>query len=121
MLSRRDVLLNAAVAVAGALIRGGNAVLASASQPSMPVNFPVPAGACDCHTHVFGDSRRFPFATPRAYTPEPASVAEMRAMHRALHTQRIVIVQPSVYGVDNSCTLDGIKQLGSIARGVAVI
>jgi predicted TIM-barrel fold metal-dependent hydrolase len=85
------------------------------------VNFQVPAGACDSHTHVFGDGRRFPFKTPRAYTPEPASVAEMRALHRALHTERVVIVQPSVYGADNSCTLDGIKQLGSIARGIAVI
>jgi len=121
MLSRRNFLLNAAVAGAGALIRGGNAALASASQPSTPVNFQVPARACDCHTHVFGDSRRFPFATPRAYTPEPASVAEMRALHRALHTERVVIVQPSVYGADNACTLDGIKQHGSIARGIAVI
>ena len=34
---------------------------------------------------------------------------------------RVVIVQPSVYGTDNSCTLDAIKQLGSRARGVAVI
>jgi hypothetical protein len=23
--------------------------------------FAVPAGACDCHTHVFGDAARFPF------------------------------------------------------------
>ena len=121
MVSRRNFLLNAAVAGAGALIRGGNAVLASASQPSTPVNFQVPAGACDCHTHIFGDSRRFPFATPRVYTPEPASVAEMRALHRALHTERVVIVQPSVYGTDNACTLDAIKQLGSMARGIAVI
>jgi predicted TIM-barrel fold metal-dependent hydrolase len=32
-----------------------------------------------------------------------------------------VIVHPSVYGTDNSCTLDGMKQLGSIVRGIAVI
>jgi predicted TIM-barrel fold metal-dependent hydrolase len=32
-----------------------------------------------------------------------------------------VIVTPSVYGTDNSATLDGIKQLGVRARGVAVI
>lgn len=121
MLSRRDILLSEAVAGTGALIRGGKAVLASASRPSTPVNFHVPSGACDCHTHVFGDALRFPFATPRAYTPEPASVAEMRALHRALHTERVVIVQPSVYGADNACTLDAIKQLGSIARGIAVI
>jgi predicted TIM-barrel fold metal-dependent hydrolase len=121
MLSRRDILIGSVAAGTVALVRGTTTVFASASQPSTPVNFDVPAGACDTHTHVFGDPRRFAFATPRPYTPEPASVAEMRALHRALHTQRVVIVQPSVYGVDNSCILDGIKQLGSIARGVAVI
>jgi predicted TIM-barrel fold metal-dependent hydrolase len=121
MLSRRDVLRGAAAAGAAALIRGGSTAFASASQPSTVVNFGVPAGACDCHTHVFGDAKTFPFAASRNYTPEPASVAEMRALHRALHTDRVVIVQPSVYGTDNACTLDGMKQLGSSARGVAVI
>src|SRR6266436_3647159 len=121
MLSRREVLIGAAAAGAAALVRGGTTVFASASQPSTPVNFDVPAGACDTHTHVFGDPRRFPFAAARNYTPEPASVAEMRLLHKALHTDRVVIVHPSVYGTDNSCTLDGMKQLGSIARGIAVI
>jgi hypothetical protein len=32
-----------------------HSVHAKASQPSMPVNFDVPAGACDCHTHIHGD------------------------------------------------------------------
>jgi predicted TIM-barrel fold metal-dependent hydrolase len=121
MLSRREVLIGAATAAAAALARGGPSVFASASQPSTPVNFDVPAGACDTHTHVFGDSQRFPFAPARAYTPEQASIAEMRALHSALHTERVVIVHPSVYGTDNSCTLDGMKQLGSIVRGIAVI
>ena len=121
MLSRREVLKGAAAAAATTLVRGGTSVFASASQPSTPVNFDVPAGACDTHTHVFGDPQRFPFAGARAYTPEQASVAEMRALHTVLHTDRVVIVHPSVYGTDNSCTLDGMKQLGSIARGIAVI
>jgi len=30
-------------------------------------------------------------------------------------------VQPSVYGADNSCLLDALKQLGASARGVAVV
>lgn len=42
-------------------------------------------------------------------------------MHRALHTDRAVVVNPSVYGTDNSCTLDAVKQLGSSARAIAVI
>ena len=31
------------------------------------VNFDVPAGACDCHTHIFSEPEKFPFfAGPRA-------------------------------------------------------
>lgn len=121
MISRRDVLVGAAAAAVAEFGRRATSVFAIASQPVTPVNFAVPAGACDCHTHIFGDSRRFPFALGRTYTPEPASIQEMRALHRALHSDRVVIVQPSVYGTDNACTLDAITQLGSSARGVAVI
>jgi predicted TIM-barrel fold metal-dependent hydrolase len=87
----------------------------------MTITFDVPPGACDCHTHVFGDSRRFPLAPARSYTPGPASVNELRALHRSLQTDRVVIVQPSVYGADNTCTLDAIRQLGPRARGIALI
>jgi predicted TIM-barrel fold metal-dependent hydrolase len=121
MLSRRDALLGAAVAGVAAFVTRPTTLLAKASQPATPVDFDVPAGACDSHTHIFGDPRRFPFTPSRAYTPETASIEEMRVLHRALHTDRVVIVQPSVYGTDNACTLDAIKQLGSDARGVAVI
>lgn len=94
---------------------------AVASQPSTPVNFKVPPGACDCHVHVFGDPQRFPFAPTRTYTPEIATVEELKNVHRALHLDRVVVIQASVYGTDNSCTLDAIKQLGPRARGIAVI
>jgi predicted TIM-barrel fold metal-dependent hydrolase len=120
MLSRREMLAVTSLAAAAAVRRSRN-MADTASQPSTAVNFSVPPGACDCHTHVFGDPARFPFAAGRTYTPESASVEEMRKLHRALHTTRVVIVQPSVYGTDNRCTLDAIKQLGPNARGIAVI
>lgn len=120
MISRRQILIGAAAA--GAAVFNGRRISgATASQPVTPVNFAVPPGACDCHTHIFGDPARFPFAPTRSYTPEPASVDEVRALHQALHTTRVVIVQPSVYGTNNACTLDAIRQLGPAARGVAVI
>ena len=97
------------------------AALAKASQPATPVNFDVPAHACDSHTHIFGDPAKFPFWSGRTYTPEPALPAEMSALHRALHIERVVIVTPSVYGTDNSATLYGMKARGATARGVAVI
>src|ERR1700732_5118001 len=95
--------------------------LATASQPSTPVNFDVPAGACDCHTHIHGDPAKFPFFPGRVYSPELASPEEMTALHKALHIERVVIVPPSVYGTDNSATLFGMKARGATARGVAVI
>ncbi len=96
-------------------------VLAKASQPATPVNFDVPAGSCDCHTHIYGDPVQFPYVPGRVYTPQTASPEEMAALHKALGIQRVVIVTPSVYGTDNSATLYGMKARGADARGIAVI
>jgi predicted TIM-barrel fold metal-dependent hydrolase len=93
-----------------------------ASQPRTPVGFRVPPGACDCHVHVFGTAEEFSFAPVRGYTPPPASADELLKLQNTLSLSRVVIVQPSVYGADNSCTLDGMRRLGpERARGVAVI
>jgi predicted TIM-barrel fold metal-dependent hydrolase len=116
--TRRNVVFGATAAAAAVQARD---LLAKASQPSTPVNFEVPAGACDCHTHIHGDPQRFPFFAGRIYTPETALPEEMAALHKALHIQRVVIVTPSVYGTDNSATLYGMKARGADARGVAVI
>ena len=69
------------------------------------MNFDVPAGACDCHTHIHGDPAKYPWFPGRTYTPEMAMPEEMTALHKALHMQRVVIVTPSVYGTDNSATI----------------
>ena len=116
MPSRRQLLL-AALASPFA----SSMALAKAAQPATPVNFDVPAGACDCHTHIHGDMREFPMSASRIYTPEPALPSEMAEVHRALRMQRVVIVTPSIYGTDNSATLWGMKARGRDARGVAVI
>lgn len=92
-----------------------------ASQPATALIFAMPGGACDCHTHIHGDPREFPYAPERVYTPETALPEEMAALHRALHVQRVVIVNPSVYGTDNAATLHGMRARGVDARGVAVI
>jgi predicted TIM-barrel fold metal-dependent hydrolase len=82
----------------------------------------VPPGACDCHTHVFGDPARFPFDPARVYTPGPAPEAALLAHQAALRLDRVVIVQPSPYGADNACTVAALRALGpGRARGVAVI
>jgi predicted TIM-barrel fold metal-dependent hydrolase len=118
MFTRRHVLL---ASIAAGIIMPNRDARATAAQPTTPVNFDVPAGACDCHTHIHGDPAKFPFFAGRVYTPEPASPEEMSALHKALHIERVVIVTPSVYGTDNSATLFGMKARGATARGVAVI
>ena len=118
MLTRRGILL---ASIAAGVTMPNRTVLAKAAQPSTPVNFDVPAGACDCHTHIHADPAKFPFFAGRVYTPELASPEEMTALHKALRIERVVIVTPSVYGTDNSATLFGMQARGATARGVAVI
>jgi predicted TIM-barrel fold metal-dependent hydrolase len=117
MLNRRHLLL---ASIAAGVAMPSRTLLAKAAQPSTPVNFDVPAGAVDSHTHIH-DPEKFPFFAGRVYTPEPASPEEMAALHKALHIQRVVIVTPSVYGTDNRATVYGMKARGNDARGVAVI
>jgi len=118
MLTRRDLLSGALAAGAMLYHRTSGA---TAPQPATAITFDVPAGACDCHTHIHGDPARFPFFAGRTYTPEMALPEDMAALHKALHMQRVVIVTPSVYGTDNAATLYGMQARGADARGVAVI
>jgi predicted TIM-barrel fold metal-dependent hydrolase len=118
MLTRRSMML---ASIAAGVTMNSRTVLAKASQPSTPVNFDIPAGACDCHTHIHPDPAKFPFFAGRVYTPELASPEEMTALHKALKMERVVIVTPSIYGPDNSATLFGMAARGATARGVAVI
>ena len=121
MLSRRKVLVGGLMAGAAEVFRRGDAAHATASQPRTKVSFDVPPGATDCAVHIYGDTKRHPFWEGRTYTPEPATVPELKQVMRALGFDRVVVVQASTYGTDNSCVVDSIRELGSGARGVAVI
>ena len=61
-------------------------------------------GACDCHVHVFGNPREYPYHPDRVFTPGEAPASDLQRHMAVLGTARAVIVQPSVYGADNSCT-----------------
>jgi predicted TIM-barrel fold metal-dependent hydrolase len=78
----------------------------------------APALACDCHHHIY-DPARFAPAQPGAMAN--ARVGEYRLLQRRIGTTRDVVVTPRPYATDNRVTLDAIAQLGSNARGVAVI
>lgn len=79
----------------------------------------LPPGACDCHVHVF--EARFPLAPTATFTPPPAPVEAYRAVQRSLGLTRVVVVQPTGYGLDNRCTLEAVAALGPGARAVVVV
>ena len=88
--------------------------------PGTPIHV-TPAGAWDCHAHIFGPVEQYPFTPKRSYTPPEANLAAYRRMLAALGIAHAVIVQPSVYGTDNRCTYDTVVAAAGAWRGVAVV
>ena len=76
----------------------------------------APANAADCHIHIYD-----PRFEPPVTTPSNATVQHYRLLQKRVGFTRVVIVTPRNYAVDNSVTVDAIKQLGANARGVAVV
>jgi len=81
----------------------------------------APAGACDCHIHIY-DPAMPTIPTTTTPGPEWASVAGYRDVQMRLGLKRAIVVQPTAYGTDNSCTVNAIAELGlANTRGVAVV
>ncbi|HEX7441300.1 MAG TPA: amidohydrolase family protein [Caldimonas sp.] len=88
----------------------------SAVAPRMP----LPPGTCDTHMHVFGEQARYPLDARRNYTPHVCTLDQYRDVMALCGIERAVLVQPSVYGSDNSLLLDALREGGPAFRGVAV-
>lgn len=68
------------------------------------------------------EPERFPVSPTAVYKPTPHTLAEALAFESGLGVENLVLVQPSVYGSDNSCLLDALRKLGpSRGRGVVVV
>ena len=81
----------------------------------------LPPGATDTHAHVCGPAARYAYFKDRIYTPPDALPTDYRKMLDTLGVERAVLVQPSVYGTDNSAMLDAMKTDPARVRGVAVV
>lgn len=75
--------------------------------------------ACDTHMHFY-DSR-YPVAPESVLRPSDATPADYREVRNVLGLERVVVVQPTTYGLDNSCQLDAMAGFGDSARGVMVV
>ncbi|MBL0936823.1 MAG: amidohydrolase family protein [Rhizobiaceae bacterium] len=94
--------------------------------PSVPVQEPVPprlkapAGATDCHMHIF--EPRFPARKNTPYVAPVAPVAHYnKAIRERLGLERAVVIQSVTHGADNSNLLAALAAFGDSARGVAVV
>lgn len=85
-----------------------------------PPGFPVPPGACDAHTHIVPASG-WQLVPDASYEPAPAPPPAHRAMRKALKLDRGVIVQPSIFGTDNSALLSALAEEPQRLRGEAVV
>jgi predicted TIM-barrel fold metal-dependent hydrolase len=81
----------------------------------------LPEGACDTHAHVIGPFRDYPLQSERSYTPPEAPVGAYMDMLRQLGMSRGVLVQPSVYGTDNSLVLGVTGASPRMLRAVVVV
>lgn len=76
--------------------------------------------AWDCHVHVIGDRDAFPLSPLRGYEPPDAPLEALLDHLDRIGAGRAVVVQPSVYGFDNSCLLDALRRGEGRCVGVAV-
>jgi predicted TIM-barrel fold metal-dependent hydrolase len=87
-----------------------------------PPKTKAPAKSCDCHAHILGPADRYPYVTPRSFTPPDALEDAYLRMLGTLGIERMVIVQASVYGTDNSRVVAAVDRLGpQRACGVAMV
>ena len=82
--------------------------------------FAAPKGACDAHFHVFGEAAKYPYdASDLRYKPPHEPLEAYRKLADRLGFERFVFVQPSAYGLDNSCMLDAMAETpAEVRRGI---
>ncbi|WYZ43145.1 hypothetical protein EsH8_VI_000844 [Colletotrichum jinshuiense] len=79
----------------------------------------IPRGAWDSHMHVV-DPAAYPLAKDAVYCPKTHRLDHALAFESSVGIDNLVLVQPSIYGNDNTCLLDALRALGP-RRGRAVV
>ena len=87
--------------------------------PVSAPRLPTPPGACDTHLHIYEPG--YDMRASASHPSQPGTLAHYREIQKRLALTRAVIVQPSAYGTDNTCTLEAMGKLGNAARGVAIV
>jgi len=70
----------------------------------------------DCHVHAFGPA--YPASPDRGYDPPLVTAAECVAEAKEAGFDRVVWVQPSAFGMDNTAQLDALDAFAQTSRAV---
>lgn len=81
----------------------------------------LPDGACDCHAHIFGPPEWARLLPGTHFRPNECPLPDYLRMLGVLGVQRAVLVQPSVYGTDNSLIADALRSARFPLRAIAVV
>jgi predicted TIM-barrel fold metal-dependent hydrolase len=81
--------------------------------------FTLPAGSCDTHFHVFEPG--YPHIARPLYTFPDATLEQYLRLTEFLGIERMVLVQPTFYGTDNSLALDVLRRVGPRCRAVVQV
>ncbi|KAJ5820564.1 Amidohydrolase 2 [Penicillium riverlandense] len=86
-----------------------------------PLRQRIPPHSWDSHMHVV-EPQRFPVSPAAVYQPSAYTLTDALAFESALGIQNMVLVQPSIYGTDNSCLMDALMKIGPEGgRGIVVV
>jgi len=89
------------------------------TETTNPPRLKAPKGACDTHMHFY--NARFASAPSALITPDDAWIDDYRKVQAHLGLDRVVVVQPTTYGLENSCQIEGMAAFGDSARAVFVV
>jgi 2-pyrone-4,6-dicarboxylate lactonase len=84
-------------------------------------NVTFPPNACDCHAHIFGPATRYTVLPGSHFIPPDCPLDDYVRMLRTIGCERAVLVQPSVYGPNNTAIIEALKSRRFNLRAVAVV
>jgi 2-pyrone-4,6-dicarboxylate lactonase len=58
----------------------------------------IPAGACDCHAHIYGPFDQFPFGRSAPFQPPLAPAKALEGLWEAFGVERAVLIQAARTG-----------------------
>ncbi|MEJ6397820.1 amidohydrolase family protein [Yoonia sp. 208BN28-4] len=94
--------------------------------PPQPIDaaHKAPENACDTHVHLLGGPDEFPLFDGRTEDPAQsyaAYLADYKAQLAALGITRGVVVQSIFYGLDNTVTVQAVRDLGHGFKGIGLL